>query len=128
MPERSHLSGLHGAGRRQVMQGRETRPTAGAAPSGGAAGYLAVERCCVAAISTAASPGLSSRPACHPLAVVSQRTKAAMKAAKARGVTLGGLRDKGEELYSGKQKNALKDSVACLRVCPGCQLAGRLRS
>ena len=27
MPERSHLSGLHGAGRRQVMQGRETRPT-----------------------------------------------------------------------------------------------------
>ena len=30
MPERSHLSGLHGSGRHQVMQGRETRPTAGA--------------------------------------------------------------------------------------------------
>jgi DNA invertase Pin-like site-specific DNA recombinase len=29
--------------------------------------------------------------------MISQRTKAAMKAAKARGVTLGGLRDKGEE-------------------------------
>src|ERR1700720_109895 len=30
--------------------------------------------------------------------MISQRTKAAMKAAKARGVTLGGLRDKGMEL------------------------------
>jgi hypothetical protein len=69
MPERSHLSGLHGAGRRQVMQGRETRPTAGAAAGGGAAGYLAAERCCVAAISAAAPPCLSPRPVCLPLAV-----------------------------------------------------------
>ena len=36
MPEWSHLSGLNGAGRRQVMQGRETRPTAGAATGGAA--------------------------------------------------------------------------------------------
>jgi hypothetical protein len=69
VPERSHLSDLHGAGRRQVMQGRETGATAGAAPSGGAAGYLAAERCCVVATSAAATPGLSPRPACHPLAV-----------------------------------------------------------
>jgi hypothetical protein len=69
MPERSHLSDLHGAGRRQVMQSRETEATAGAAQSGGAAGYLAAERCCVVATSAAAPPGLSSRPACHPLAV-----------------------------------------------------------
>jgi hypothetical protein len=69
MPERSHLSDLHGAGRRQVMQGREAGATAGAAPSGGAAGYLAVERCCVVATSAAAPPGLSPRPVCHPLAV-----------------------------------------------------------
>jgi hypothetical protein len=57
------------AGRRQVMQGRETGATAGAAPSGDAAGYLAAERCCVVATSAAAPPGLSPRPACHPLAV-----------------------------------------------------------
>ena len=68
MPERLHLSDLHGAGRCPVMQGRETRPTAGAAAGGGAAGYLAAERCCVAAIS-AAPPCLSPRPVCLPLAV-----------------------------------------------------------
>jgi hypothetical protein len=70
MPERSHLSGLHGSGRHQVMQGRETRPTAGAAAGGGAAaGYLAVERCCVAAVSAAAPPCLPPRPVCLALAV-----------------------------------------------------------
>ncbi len=69
VPERSHLSGVHGAGRRQVLQGRETRPTAGAVTGGRAAGYLAAERCCVAAISAAAPAGISPRPVCHPLAV-----------------------------------------------------------
>jgi DNA invertase Pin-like site-specific DNA recombinase len=38
--------------------------------------------------------------------MISQRTKAAMKAAKARGVTLGGLRDKGEELQREAQQRA----------------------
>ena len=69
MPERLHLSGLHGAGRRQVMPRRETGATAGAAPSGSAAGYLAAEPCCVVATSAAAPPGLSPRPVCQPLAV-----------------------------------------------------------
>jgi hypothetical protein len=46
--------------------------------------------------------------------MISERTKAAMKAAKARGVSLGGLRDKGTESYSAKPKNAPKDSAACL--------------
>ena len=68
MPERSHLSDLHGAGRRQVMQGRETGATAGAAPAA-APLDLAAERCCVVATSAAASPGLSPRSVCHPLAV-----------------------------------------------------------
>jgi DNA invertase Pin-like site-specific DNA recombinase len=36
--------------------------------------------------------------------LISDRTKAAMKAAKARGITLGGLRDKGAEL----QREALE--------------------
>ena len=38
--------------------------------------------------------------------MISQRTKAAMKAAKARGVTLGGLRDKGEELQREAKERA----------------------
>jgi DNA invertase Pin-like site-specific DNA recombinase len=38
--------------------------------------------------------------------MISQRTKAAMKATKARGVTLGGLRDKGEELQREAKERA----------------------
>ncbi len=38
--------------------------------------------------------------------LISQRTKAAMKAAKARGVSLGGLRDKGEELQREARERA----------------------
>ena len=38
--------------------------------------------------------------------MISQRTKAAMKAAKARGVSIGGLRDKGEELQREAKERA----------------------
>jgi DNA invertase Pin-like site-specific DNA recombinase len=46
--------------------------------------------------------------------MISERTKAAMKAAKARGVTLGGLRDKGAELQREAQERAesLRDVFA----------------
>ena len=50
--------------------------------------------------------------------MISERTKAAMKAAKARGVSLAGLRDKDTESYSAKPKNAPKDSAACLTGNP----------
>jgi DNA invertase Pin-like site-specific DNA recombinase len=49
--------------------------------------------------------------------LISERTKAAMKRAKAKGVRIGGLRSKGKEL-SGRRKNALRGFVACLRGYP----------
>ena len=57
MPEWSHLSGLHRAGRRQVMQGRAPW-TAGAAASDNAAGHLAAERRCA---TTAGGSGVHYR-------------------------------------------------------------------
>ena len=59
--------------------------------------------------------------------LISERTKAAMKRAKAKGVRIGGLRTKGIEL-SGRRKNALRGFVACLRGYLGCPLARRPRN
>jgi DNA invertase Pin-like site-specific DNA recombinase len=54
--------------------------------------------------------------------LISERTKAAMKRAKAKGVRIGGLRAKG------MRKNALRGFVACLRGYLDCQLARRRRN
>jgi DNA invertase Pin-like site-specific DNA recombinase len=59
--------------------------------------------------------------------LISERTKAAMKRAKARGVRIGGLRAKGIEL-GGRRKNALRGFVACLRGYRDCRLARRPRN
>jgi DNA invertase Pin-like site-specific DNA recombinase len=56
--------------------------------------------------------------------MISERTKAALKAAKARGVRIGGLRDKGVE--GRRQETAPNDCVACLRGYLDC-LPGELR-
>ena len=56
--------------------------------------------------------------------MISERTKAAMKAAKARGVVIGGLRDKGLEL-SVRHWSARKDCAKYLKNCQACQLARR---